>query len=78
MGFSAVSIIEIFYFISIRPYCANRKLSKSKGNGVNIGKPKKMWKIDNEIVINSRLRKIKLTPKPSANHQHEEQYGYLE
>lgn len=35
MGFSVVSIIEIFYFMSVRPYCAvKRRLRVGKGNQV--------------------------------------------
>lgn len=31
MGFSMVSVIELFYFMSLRPYCANRRGNKSIG-----------------------------------------------
>lgn len=35
MGFSVVSIVEIVYFMSVRPYCASRR-SKSKEVDTNI------------------------------------------
>lgn len=32
MGFSVVSIIEIIYFLTIRPYCASRKKNLQQNN----------------------------------------------
>lgn len=74
MGFSAVSIIEIFYFLTIRPYCAARKklqIHKAVVRSVNIGKPKKIWKVEKETA--NRFKKITLTPVICK-----EKYEYLE
>lgn len=34
MGFSVISIIEIIYFLSLRPYCARKRLGLGDNNGI--------------------------------------------
>lgn len=42
-----VSIIEIIYFISLRPYCANRRDRKTNGQHIKIVQPsKKVWFVE--------------------------------
>lgn len=47
MGFSVVSIIEIIYFISLRPYCASRRDGKKRMNKVRLVEPSnKVWFVE--------------------------------
>lgn len=47
MGFSVVSIIEILYFLSLRPYCAQkRQRSKHKTDSSNAPSAGKLWYMD--------------------------------
>lgn len=46
MGFSVVSLIEILYFLTIRPYCAARIRNKTRGKKRKSGNKKanKLWR----------------------------------
>lgn len=58
MGFSVVSIIEILYFISLRPYCASRHARKKKDTNVKFVEPsKKVWFV--EDVDHGKLVQLK-------------------
>lgn len=70
MGFSVVSIIEILYFMTIRPYCALRK-GNTPSTPINvIQKPRKSWNSEIGIEVNrSTFAKLNSVT---------ERYGYLE
>lgn len=70
MGFSVVSIIEILYFMTIRPYCALRKGNTSSTPINVIQKPSKSWNSEIGIEVNrSTFAKLNSVT---------ERYGYLE
>lgn len=47
MGFSVVSIIEILYFISLRPYCVSRRERNKSHQNVTIVEPsRKVWFVE--------------------------------
>lgn len=49
MGFSVVSIIEILYFVSLRPYCAHRRfVNKNLKKIKQIEPASKVWYIEND------------------------------
>lgn len=39
MGFSVVSIVEIIYFLSVRPYCAARRQKRTKVEAIQSSVP---------------------------------------
>lgn len=61
MGFSVVSIIEILYFISLRPYCASRRDRKKFMKNVKLVEPSKnVWFVDDVYHGNvSQLKQLK-------------------
>lgn len=65
MGFSVVSIIEIIYFISLRPYCAHRRDKGIVDNRhVKMVEPsKKVWFV--EDVDHGKM--VQLNQKKNAN-----------
>ncbi|XP_037040267.1 pickpocket protein 28 [Bradysia coprophila] len=49
MGFSVVSIIEIIYFVSLRPYCASRRNRNKNDRNIKIVQPsRKVWFVDED------------------------------
>lgn len=49
MGFSVVSLIEILYFISLRPYCAKRRYVQKNIKIVKQIEPgNRVWHIEND------------------------------
>lgn len=75
MGFSVFSIIEIIYFITLRPYCALKKrmASRNDANVVNIGKPRKSWQMEIGLGAN-----MKVSSYPKKQHLDESKISYLE
>lgn len=61
MGFSVVSIIEIIYFISLRPYCASRRDGKKLAKNVKFVEPSnKVWFVEDvDYGRRSRLKHVK-------------------
>lgn len=60
MGFSVVSIIEIIYFISLRPYCTSRREREKFDRNIKFVEPsKKVWFV--EDVDNGKLVQLNQT-----------------
>lgn len=59
MGFSVVSIIEIIYFISLRPYCASRRDKKKLNKNVKLVEPSnKVWFVEDVDRV-KQLKQVK-------------------
>lgn len=62
LGFSVVSLIEIFYFLTLRPYC-NQKQQNDKDSGLKKSRRRPLRKRDKAVEIEGNIRRNKFFGK---------------